>query len=211
MTYSEHKVRIWCLTLHRNHKTTNMEDKQYRQTKLPINSNLTVVQDKEYKWGAIDEEGNVVIPFGKYAWIDGFQNGLAKVIGFNDTMSPNIVAVFDSELNEVKDGRVAEQGIVNEAGEEVLPLEYNIWKFYGKDYPTIKYFKGDKEHNVTFLSLNPSLEDDNDDEGFLDNYDSDYDDYDDTDYMRDTWDAMTDGQYGDMPEGFDGDFDFLGY
>lgn len=29
--------------------------------------------------------------------------------------------------------------------------------------------------------------------------------------MEDTWNAMTDGQYGDMPEGFDGDFDFLGY
>ena len=29
--------------------------------------------------------------------------------------------------------------------------------------------------------------------------------------MEDSWDAMTDGQYGDMPEGFDGDFDFLGY
>ena len=26
-----------------------------------------------------------------------------------------------------------------------------------------------------------------------------------------TWDAMTDGMYGDMPEGFDGDFDFLGF
>lgn len=29
--------------------------------------------------------------------------------------------------------------------------------------------------------------------------------------MVDTWDAMTDGQYGDMPDGFDGDFDFLGF
>lgn len=29
--------------------------------------------------------------------------------------------------------------------------------------------------------------------------------------MEDTWDAMTDGQYGDMPDDFDGDFDFLGY
>jgi len=35
--------------------------------------------------------------------------------------------------------------------------------------------------------------------------------YDDSDYMRDNWFAMTDGMYGDMPEGFDGDFDFLGY
>ena len=36
-------------------------------------------------------------------------------------------------------------------------------------------------------------------------------DYDNTDFARDTWDAMTDGQYGDMPEGFDGDYDWLGY
>lgn len=35
-------------------------------------------------------------------------------------------------------------------------------------------------------------------------------DYDNHDYMRDSWDAMTDGMYGDMPDGFDGDFDFLG-
>lgn len=33
---------------------------------------------------------------------------------------------------------------------------------------------------------------------------------DDHDYMKDSWDAMTDGMYGDMPDGFDGDFDFLG-
>ena len=35
--------------------------------------------------------------------------------------------------------------------------------------------------------------------------------YDDYDYMADTWDAMTDGMYGDMPEAFDGDFAFLGF
>ena len=40
-------------------------------------------------------------------------------------------------------------------------------------------------------------------------YETDYSN-DDRDYMRDTWDAMTDGMYGDMPDGFDGDFDFLG-
>ncbi len=38
-----------------------------------------------------------------------------------------------------------------------------------------------------------------------------YDSYDDTDWERDTWDALTDGQYGDMPEGFDGDYSFLGF
>lgn len=42
-------------------------------------------------------------------------------------------------------------------------------------------------------------------------YNDDYDGYDDHDYMSDTWDAMTDGMYGDMPDGFDGYFSFLGY
>lgn len=42
-------------------------------------------------------------------------------------------------------------------------------------------------------------------------YYDDYNDYDGHDYARDTWDAMTDGMYGDMPDGFDGDFSFLGY
>lgn len=34
---------------------------------------------------------------------------------------------------------------------------------------------------------------------------------DEPDYHQDTWDAMTDGMYGDMPDGFDGDYDFLGF
>ena len=40
--------------------------------------------------------------------------------------------------------------------------------------------------------------------------DNDDDRY-DSDYERDTWDALTDGQYGDMPDDFDGDYSFLGY
>lgn len=41
---------------------------------------------------------------------------------------------------------------------------------------------------------------------YLADYNSEY-----NESMRERWDAMTDGMYGDMPEGFDGDFDFLGY
>ncbi len=189
-----------------------MEANQYRQTKLPINSTLTVVQDKEYRWGVIDAEGNTIVPFGKYAWIDGFHNGLAKVISYNDTS--NLIAIIDDKLRMVSEiDRIAKQGIINEAGEEVLPLEYMVWKFYGKNYPTIKYFKDDKAYTVSFESLNPKIKGHvNNDKSRHDNYCYDNDiDYDPNDYMRDTWDAMTDGMYGDMPEGFDGDFDFLGY
>ena len=94
-----------------------MDDKQYRRTKPPINSRITVVQNSDYKWGAIDEQGNVVVPFGKYAWIDGFQNGLAKVIGYNDSMSPNIVLriSWGADGSMTDDAPVAAQGIVNEA------------------------------------------------------------------------------------------------
>lgn len=41
-------------------------------------------------------------------------------------------------------------------------------------------------------------------------YDRDYDYSEEPDYAQDTWDAMTDGMYGDMPDGFDGDYSFLG-
>ena len=46
-----------------------------------------------------------------------------------------------------------------------------------------------------------------DDDGFYDYRD---DEYNHIDTLSDSWDAMTDGMYGDMPEGFDGDYDFLG-
>ena len=192
-----------------------MEKDNYRQIKEPINSDLYAVQNKDYKWGVVDENDNIIVPFGKYAWIDGFQNGLAKVISHNDTSSPNHICTINLETEEIDSTKRAKQGIINEAGEEVLPLEYSVWKFYGKDFPTIKTFKNGIEYTQCYESLNPdyisdddSDWDDSDDEYAYDSYDR-YDD--DNDWMRDTWDAMTDGQYGDMPEGFDGDFAFLGF
>lgn len=39
-------------------------------------------------------------------------------------------------------------------------------------------------------------------------YDDSYDPMDNFDWAEETWYAMTDGMYGDMPEDFDGDFDW---
>lgn len=183
-----------------------MNKENYRRVNDPINSTLYSVQNADYKWGVVDDNDNVVVEFGKYAWIDGFQNGLAKVIGHYDNSSPNGIGIF-VENGDFVEAKVVpkhyEQGIINEEGAEVLPLEYNIWKFYGKDFPTIKAVKDDVEHKFYFNQLNPD---------FIEDVDNDYDDYPDYDQMEsDTWDAMTDGQYGDMPEGFDGDYSFLGY
>lgn len=191
-----------------------MNQDNFRQVKEPINSDLYAVQDKEYKWGVVDEDENVIVPFGKYAWIDGFQNGLAKVISHKDTSSTNHICSLDIETGEVDETKIAAQGIINEKGEEVLPLEYRVWKFYGKDFPTIKTFKDGVEHTQYYEQLNPDYKSDIDDDDDYDyqNYSDSYNDYqDDTDWCEETWYAMTDGQYGDMPEGFDGDFDFLGF
>lgn len=143
-----------------------MNKENYRKVNEPFNSNLFSVQNKEYAWGVVDENDNVVVEFGKYAWIDGFQNGLAKVIGHNDNSSPNIVGTFDDDWNFVDAKNMPkryEQGIINESGEEVLPLEYNIWKFYGKDFPTIKAFKDGVEHKYYFSQLNPNFIESDDD------------------------------------------------
>ena len=93
-----------------------MEKDNYRQIKEPINSDLYSVQNKEYKWGVVDENDNVIVPFGKYAWIDGFQNGLAKVISHSDTSSPNHICTINFETEEIDSTKRAEQGIINESG-----------------------------------------------------------------------------------------------
>lgn len=95
----------------------------FKQIKNPINSSLYTAQDNQYRWGVIDSNGNTIVPFGKYAWIDGFQNGFAKVISHEDTSSPNIIAIFDNGTNKgFNFTKVAKQGIINESAEEVLPF-----------------------------------------------------------------------------------------
>lgn len=77
------------------------------------------VQRKDYKYGVININGEEVIPFGKYHWIDGFDSGLARV-------------KIGKETN-AKEQSTNLWGIVNEKGKEVLPLEYSqIWNFYDK-------------------------------------------------------------------------------
>ena len=54
-------------------------------------------------------DGSVVVPFGKYNWIDGFDNGLARVK----------IGGVTNGINESK------WGLIDEEGEVVLPIEYD--------------------------------------------------------------------------------------
>ena len=138
-------------------------------------SNLIVKERSDYKWGVVNNNGEEIVPFGKYAWIDGFDSGLARVrthgklffpslitcvIGDNSQIITDKKAIEKSELENFEKHReqYSYWGIINEEGEEVLPCEYDsIWNFYGKNKFYTKVVKGKEERDVFFHDLNPSL------------------------------------------------------
>lgn len=140
--------------------------------------NVIVAQGLDYLWGVLDHEGNEIVPFGKYGWIDGFDQGLARVrTQGNSGRVANTVAIIDLESDKAKvvEGRenledfikldrakhpetYAKWGIINERGEEVLPVEYDdVWNFFGKGRFSTKVVKNGETHEVFFHDLNPEL------------------------------------------------------
>lgn len=198
-------------------KNKSMDYRSYKEY-----GNVIVAQRSDYLWGVLDHEGNEIVPFGKYGWIDGFDQGLARVRTQGKSgRDANTIAIIDLESGKakvVKDrGNLedfirqdrakhpetyAKWGIINEQGEEVLPVEYdNVWKFFGKNRFSTKVVMNGESHEVFFHDLNPSLP--------LRGHRSFSRSYDD-DYEKETWYALTDGQYGDYP-GPGVDYDFLGF
>lgn len=154
-----------------------MENKDY--IKVLKYENVTVVENKEYQWAVIDNQGNYVVPFGKYGWIDGFDSGLARVRTNKESgkagNTTGIILGLDTDDPIVIDGKenvqkfynndrimhpekYAKWGIINEKGEEVLPLIYdNIWNFLGKNRFSITVEKDGESSTVYLHDLNPSL------------------------------------------------------
>ncbi|MCH4155733.1 MAG: WG repeat-containing protein [Muribaculaceae bacterium] len=126
----------------------NLEEKTY--------GNLTVVERPDYTWGVVGAQGEEIVPFGKYDWIDGFDQGLARVkIGKGPATN-------------------CKWGIINESGEEVLPAEYDeVWNFLDKGRSSTKVVKDGHEKQVQFSDLNPDLRDDEpqyqDDDNYYEN------------------------------------------
>lgn len=94
---------------------------------------ITVVSDLGFC--VYDTKGNIIVPCGRYQYIDGFDRGLARVKN-NDK----------------------QWGIINVNGEEVLPLIYNdIWNFYNKNrLSTYVVSKERGGEDVYFHDLDPS-------------------------------------------------------
>ena len=104
------------------------------------NWGIVTVQNKARKYGVIDMNGNIIVPFGKYDYIDGFNKSFARV-----------------KIGKQTNGQIdsnCKWSIINEHGEEVLPTEYDdIWNFYGKSYDSIKVFRGGILKYVCFRDL----------------------------------------------------------
>ena len=104
---------------------------------------LYTVQNRAYQYGVLTSAGKVEIPFGKYCWMDGFDNGLARV----QLSMPRKDADDLIPTNSM-------WGIIDEHNNVVLPIEYdNIWNFYNRNRYTTKVEKDGKSWNIIFSEL----------------------------------------------------------
>ena len=119
-----------------------------------------------------------------------------KCIEEEDLMKKISRGYFMITLNEESEGYSRIMLPIHEIFDEEFRMLISQ-KETGEIFPPFEecYWYTDGQHLIK-----PNDDDDYNDGGYRD----------DSDYMRDSWDAMTDGMYGDMPDGFDGDYDFLG-
>ena len=116
-----------------------------------------VVERGEY--GVVSSEGIIIVPFGKYKWIDKFDNGLARVK--TKGVAPCALFVADSDgLHDTEEylkahpEKRAKWGIINESGEEVLKPEYDsVWNFWGKNRWSITVEKDGRETTIDLWTL----------------------------------------------------------
>lgn len=95
---------------------------------------VTIVERSDWTCGVVDSTGEIVVPFGKYEEIDGFDHGLARVrtegvilCGSNGKVETNPTKL---KAAIKKDGDIyAKWGIINQKGEfckEVYLHELNL-------------------------------------------------------------------------------------
>ena len=158
---------------------------------------VKVIELKDGSYGVM-KNGEFVVPFGLYAWIDRFDNGLARVrTKGRTTYTKNTLAIFDFDSDTVIEGQdnikkavendlkehpeqFAKWGIIDEDGKEVLPVIYDeVWNFFGKGRKSTKAEKNGITKEVYFSQLKSNSrradsKDEDLDEEYDDNYESDY-------------------------------------
>lgn len=103
---------------------------EYEGIVMPKFSNRIVLRSCKSGYAVIDSKGDFVVPFGKYNYIDGYQQGYARV-----KLGKQTNGLWETD---------ALWGIIDEDGKEVLkPIYKNIWSFYGK---SLHFTRVESEH-----------------------------------------------------------------
>ncbi len=84
--------------------------------KKKVYGRVVVAENDDYQYGVLDLEDNVLVPFGKYGWISGFNLGLARVKTISEDLR---IDPFTGKTEKPK------WGIIDDTGQEVLPLVYD--------------------------------------------------------------------------------------
>lgn len=118
---------------------------EYEGIAMPLFSNRIVLRSYEKGYAVIDFNGNIIVPYGKYNYIDGFDTGVARV-----KLGKTTNGLQDSDTK---------WGIIDENGNEILqPIYKNIWSFYNKalQYTRVESDKKIFEFHFSTRKLMPS-------------------------------------------------------
>lgn len=92
---------------------------EYEGIEMPICSNAITLRSMSKGYAVIDFNGNFLIPFGVYNYIDGFDRGFARI-----KICKTTNGLIDSD---------SRWGIISDTGKTVLqPIYKSIWNFYNK-------------------------------------------------------------------------------
>ena len=105
---------------------------------------VNVVQNDKFQYGVTDNDGKVIVPFGKYGWISGFDHGLARVKSISGLIR------VDRGTVVVKNPK---WGIIDMKGNEVLPVECDeVWNFLGKGRNSTRVIKNGQSYDFDLNS-----------------------------------------------------------
>ena len=116
----------------------------YKEIMMSVDRQRFVVENLKGQWAVVDREEKVIVPYGKYDWIDGFRNGFARV--------------KQGKITNGKTGEGKLWGIINTDGKEILPVvfpnihsfadEFNDYITAKKDFITIEFFEEEKVESI---------------------------------------------------------------
>lgn len=119
---------------------TIFETKYYMLFPVKGKKGLYVVENKKWEYGIISVLGEVVVPFGKYDLIEGFDRGIARV-------------KIGKRSNGYKN-HGNKWGIIDTSGNEVLSVEYDeVCQFQEKGYKNIIVEKDGTQKRIPIASL----------------------------------------------------------